>query len=80
MNHNVSSSRCESFTDFKTLVSYSNKRISEIINKIPTPRALYYFMIELITEMNNDANNAVQPFTATFENVHNAYEKSYVLL
>jgi hypothetical protein len=77
MNHNASRSRCKSFTDFKTLVNYSNKRIAEIINKIPTPRALHYFMIELITEMNNDANDVKQPFIATFENVQNAYEQSY---
>ncbi len=77
MNHNASQQRCEPFTDFKTLVNYSNKKISEIINRIPTPRALHYFMIGLITEMNNDANDVKQPFKATFENVHNAYEESY---
>ena len=77
MNKIASSARCEAFTDFKTLVNYSNKRIAEIINRIPTPRALHYFMIELIPEMNNDANEVQPPFRATFENVHNAYEKAY---
>lgn len=77
MNKNASSSRCQPFQDFKTLVNYSNRRVAEIIQKIPTPRALHYFMIELIAELNNDANDAKPPFIATFENVHNAYEKAY---
>ena len=77
MKKNSSISRCRSFRDFKTLVNYSNQRIADIIKKIPTPRALHYFMIELIGEMNNDANDVSTPFIATFENVHNAYEKSY---
>ena len=78
MNKNSSTSRCKRFTNFKTLVNYSNRRIAEIIHKIPTPRAMHYFMIELITEMNNDANDGKIPFIATFENVHNAYEKSFI--
>ena len=77
MNKNASKDRCEPFLDFKTLVNYSDRRIAEIIDKIPTPRALHYFMIELITEMNNDAADVESPFRATFENVNNAYEKSY---
>ena len=77
MNLNGSINRCEPFTDFQTLVNYSNKRVAEIINNIPTPRGLHYFMVELIREMNNDANHVQTPFKATFENVHNAYERSY---
>lgn len=77
MNKNALNTRCKAFSNFKTLVNYSNKRVAEIINKIPTPRALHYFMIELITEMNNDAGDATTPFIASFENVHNAYEKAY---
>lgn len=77
MNKNSSSTRCQRFQNFKTLINYSNRRIADIIHRIPTPRALHYFMIELITEMNNDANDVTPPFIATFENVHNAYEKSY---
>jgi len=34
-------------------------------------------MIELIAEMNNDANDGSKPFKATLENVNNAYNKSY---
>lgn len=77
MKKNSSVTRCRSFQDFKSLVNYSNQRIADIIKKIPTPRALHYFMIELIGEMNNDANDVTVPFIASFENVHNAYEKSY---
>jgi len=77
MNNYASSSRCEAFTDFKTLVNYSNRKIAEIINEIRTPRALHYFMTELIREMNNDASSVSKPFIATFENVRNAYDKSY---
>ncbi len=37
MNQNTTDTRCQSFKDFKILVNYSNKKISEIIDKIPTP-------------------------------------------
>ncbi|CAF4523254.1 unnamed protein product [Didymodactylos carnosus] len=77
MNKNAIKTRCKPFTDFKTLVNFSNKKIAQIIEKIPTPRALHYFMIALISEMNNDANSVKEPFKATFENVHAAYEESY---
>ncbi|CAF1241107.1 unnamed protein product [Didymodactylos carnosus] len=76
MNKNATETRCKPFTDFKTLVNFSNKKIAVIIEKIPTPRALHYFMSALILEMNNDANS-VKRFEATFENVHAAYEESY---
>ncbi|CAF0923464.1 unnamed protein product [Adineta steineri] len=77
MNKNAKKTRCKVFPDFKILVNYSDERNAEIINKIPTPRALHRFIAELIPEMNNDANNVVEPFEATFENVDNAYKNSF---
>ncbi|CAF1463415.1 unnamed protein product [Rotaria sordida] len=79
MNKNAAKTRCEAFTDFKTLVNYSNKQIADIIAKIPTPRALHYFIVALIREMNIDASSVRKPFKATFENVQAAYEESYEL-
>ncbi|CAF1171870.1 unnamed protein product [Adineta steineri] len=76
MNKHVSASRCKSFTDFKTLVNYSNTKNAEIINKITTPRTLHYFMRYLITEMNECADDIQKPFIATAENVRTAYERS----
>ena len=76
MNDNATKTRCRAFTDFKTLVTYSNVTIAKIIEKIPTPRALHYFMTELMREMNNDANDVKKPFEATLENVNNAYKES----
>jgi hypothetical protein len=77
MNKNAAKTRCTAFPDFKTLVNYSNEKIAKIIDKIPTPRALHYFMMKLIEEMNADANNVDKPFEATFENVDNAYKRSF---
>ncbi|CAF4205609.1 unnamed protein product, partial [Rotaria sordida] len=57
MNKNTAKTRCEAFTDFKTLVNYSNKQIANIIAKIPTPRALHCFIVALIREMNIDASS-----------------------
>ncbi|CAF0899339.1 unnamed protein product [Adineta steineri] len=74
MNKNASPSRCKSFTNFKTLVNYSNTRNAEIINQITTPRALHYFMQHLITEMNQRTDDGSAPFIASFENIHAAYE------
>ncbi|CAF2445266.1 unnamed protein product [Rotaria sp. Silwood2] len=80
MNKNASSSRCKSFSDFKTLVNYGNKKNAEIIDRIPTPRALHFFMSKLITEMNDNASDAQTPFIATLDNVHNAFQNSYEFL
>ncbi|CAF0730080.1 unnamed protein product [Adineta steineri] len=77
MNKNANDTRCKAFPDFKILVNYADKRNAEVINKIPTPRALHRFIAELIPEMNNDANNVVEPFEATFENVDTAYKNSF---
>ncbi|CAF1022897.1 unnamed protein product [Adineta steineri] len=74
MNKNASSSRCKSFTDFKTLVNYSKAGHAEIINQISTPRVLHYFMLHLIEEMNHCANDVKEPFIATKENIYTAYE------
>ena len=57
MNQNEGVTRCKPFKDFKTLVNSSNKKIAEIIEKIPTPRALHFFMTALIREMNTNANS-----------------------
>ncbi|CAF1051716.1 unnamed protein product [Didymodactylos carnosus] len=77
LNKNASSTRCKSFTDFKTLVNYEKKEIAGIIDQIKTPRAIHLFLMELITQMSHDANNNIEyPFTATDENVRNAFEKS----
>jgi hypothetical protein len=76
LNKNASSTRCKSFTDFKTLVNYDNKEIAEIIDQIMTPRALHYFLLDLIKNMNDDANRVKYPFTATYQNVRDAYETS----
>jgi hypothetical protein len=76
MNQNASNTRCTSFTNFKTLVNYSNRNISSIIDQIPTPRALHHFMDALIREMNHDAGYVQTPFIATEENVHNAFRDS----
>ncbi len=76
MNKNASASCCKSFTDFKTLVNYANAKNAEIINQIPTPRALHYFMSELITEMNDCVNDGHVPFIAIFESIHAAYRGS----
>ncbi|CAF1171854.1 unnamed protein product [Adineta steineri] len=76
MNKNVSASHCKLFTNFKTLVNYSNTKNAETINKITTPRALHYFMRDLIPEMNHCANDVQEPFIATTENVETAYESS----
>ena len=70
------SSRCKPIPSFKNLVNYSDERIAEIVNKIPTPRALHFFMTELIREMNSDAAHVQQPFIANFDNINNASEKS----
>ncbi|CAF0730069.1 unnamed protein product [Adineta steineri] len=76
MNKNANDTRCKAFPDFKILVNYSDKRNAEIVNKIPTPRVLHFFMQALMREMNGDASNAVEPFEATFENVDNAYKQA----
>jgi hypothetical protein len=76
MNKNASASRCKSLKDFKTLVNYDNKKNAEMINQISTPRALHYFMQNLIIEMNYCANDGQEPFIATFDNVDNAFKKS----
>ncbi|CAF1518306.1 unnamed protein product [Adineta steineri] len=76
MNKNANETRCKAFPDFKTLVNYSNEKNAEIINKIPTPRALHHFMMALMGEMNGDASNAAEPFRASFENVDNAYKQA----
>ncbi|CAF0716770.1 unnamed protein product [Adineta steineri] len=76
MNKNAKETRCKELTDFKTLVNYSNKKIAEIIDKIPTPRVLNFFMEALMEEMNGDALNARKPFQATFENVRSAYKQA----
>ncbi|CAF0860238.1 unnamed protein product [Adineta steineri] len=73
-NKYASASRCRSFTDFTTLVNYSNPKNAEIINQISTPRVLHYFMQHLIEEMNYYANDVKEPFIATTENIYTAYE------
>jgi len=72
------SSRCKPIPSFKNLVNYSDERIAEIVNKIPTPRALHYFMTELIREMNSDAAHVQQPFIANFDNINKAFQKSEI--
>ncbi|CAM4808887.1 unnamed protein product [Rotaria magnacalcarata] len=76
MNKKASRSRCKAFTDFRTLTNYSSEQNANIINRISTPRMLHYFMIELIREMNDCANNVEEPFIATFENIDNAFNNS----
>lgn len=76
MNKIVSSSRCQSFEDFKTLVNYSEEKHADIINKIKTPRQLHFFMTILIPQMNNDAANVDEPFKASFYHINTAYTKS----
>ncbi|CAF3425688.1 unnamed protein product [Rotaria socialis] len=76
VNEKASGSRCKSFTDFQTLVDYSNEVIASIIDEIRTPRELHYFMVELIREMNECANDVKKPFIATVQNVKDAYRKS----
>ena len=76
MNKDASNSRCVPFTDFETLVNFSNRKVAEIIQKIPTPRALHFFVIALIGEMNDDAKSVKPPFIATFKNVLTAYDES----
>jgi hypothetical protein len=73
MNKKASKKRCKPFPDFKTLVNYTNGKIAEIIDKILTPRELHLFMMELIIEMNGDANNVRIAFEATEENVRTAF-------
>jgi hypothetical protein len=77
MNKNASKTRCSAFINFETLVNMSDKNIADIIIKLPTPRALHYFMIALIKEMNEDAGKVKKPFQATFDNVQAAYKASY---
>jgi hypothetical protein len=77
MNKNASKTRCKAFTNFKTLVSMSDMKIADIIEKIPTPRALHFFMDKLIKKMNEDAGRVKKPFQATFDNVQAAYQASY---
>ncbi|CAF3556907.1 unnamed protein product [Adineta steineri] len=76
MNQNAKETRCKELPDFKILVNYADKRNAEIIDKIPTPRVLNFFMEALMEEMNGDARNARKPFQATFENVLNAYKQA----
>ncbi|CAF4225894.1 unnamed protein product, partial [Adineta steineri] len=76
MNKNASSSRCKSFTDFKTLVNYSKTGHAEIINQISTPRVLHYFMQYLIEEMNQRTDDGRAPFIASFENIRAAYKSA----
>jgi hypothetical protein len=76
MNKDASKIRCKSLPDFKTFVNYHDIRIADMINEIQTPRALHYFMIELIREMNGCANDVKKPFIATYENVKMAFKKS----
>ncbi len=54
-------------------MNYTNGKIAEIIDKILTPRELHLFMMELIIEMNGDANNVRIAFEATEENVRTAF-------
>ncbi|CAF1463367.1 unnamed protein product, partial [Adineta steineri] len=68
--------RCKWFTNFEKLVNYPDQKNAAIINRIATPRELHYFMIDLISEMNNCAKHVAKPFIATSENVKNAFEKS----
>jgi hypothetical protein len=53
-----------------------DKKIADIIEKIPTPRALHYFMDALIKEMNDDAGRVEKPFQATLNNVQASYKSS----
>ncbi len=76
MNKNASETRCRAFTNFETLVNMFDKKIADIIEKIPTPRALHYFMYTLIKEMNDDAGRVEKPFQATLNNVQAAYKSS----
>jgi len=76
MNKNTSATRCKLLPDFKVLVNYQNEQVADIINEISTPRALHFFMIELIREMNSCVNDVRQPFIATYENVKVASKKS----
>ena len=76
MSQYASTSLCKSFSDFKTLVNYSNQESATIIDRITTPRELHHFMEKLITELNNCANDNPEPFIATLENVAAASKKS----
>ncbi|CAF3345083.1 unnamed protein product [Rotaria sp. Silwood1] len=76
MNKKALSIRCKPLPDFKILVNYTNQQSAAIIDRIPTPRALHYFMERLITEMNNCASDSKEPFLATSENVANAFKTS----
>ena len=80
MKKTASRNRCKSLPDFKTLVNYSNEATADIIDRIPTPRALHYFMEKLITEMNKCTNDVENPFIATHDNVNNAFKKSIQFL
>jgi hypothetical protein len=72
----LSAAGCKSFTDFETLVNYRDEKVAAIIDRIATPRQLHYFIIDLISEMNNCAKDVAEPFIATFANVKAAFEKS----
>ncbi|CAF4251739.1 unnamed protein product, partial [Adineta steineri] len=75
MNENTSKTHCKSLPDFKTLVNYDDTNIADMINEVQTPRALHYFMIALIQEMNGCASESTEPFIATHENVKIASKK-----
>ncbi|CAF3907296.1 unnamed protein product [Rotaria sp. Silwood1] len=76
LNKNSSSTRCKSLKDFKTLVNYDDKQVATIIDQIMTPRALHYFLLEVMKNMNDDATHVKNPFTATYENVRDAYKNN----
>ena len=76
MDKNASSSRCRPLTDFKTLLNSSDPDIAEFIEKIPTPRALHFFLSALIREMNNEASSVNTPFIATLKSVTKAYQEA----
>jgi hypothetical protein len=76
MNKNASETRCRAFINFKTLVNMSDMKIADIIEQLHTPRALHYFMIALIKQMNDDADTVEKPFQATLDNVQASYKSS----
>ena len=76
MDKNASSSRCRTLTNFRTLLNSSDPSIAEIIEKIPTPRALHFFMSVLVREMNNEASFVQTPFIATLKSASAAYEEA----
>jgi hypothetical protein len=77
INQMPSTTRVKTLPNFSTLVNYDKPEIAAIIKHIQTPRALNFFMTELINEMNTLTNYVLTPLPITQQNITTAFQKSF---